>query len=518
MPRRGHAGGRNIVSSRIILDAAQCETIQQFSGGVSHLWSDQPDPLKHAQVVEELRSKAPIHKPAALAQTISLDITVEPEALAKELHAEPGFIWLDDEVGRHHMFHDPLCIISCDGEQAHVQGTCGSAHFACGSFGLLQAAVEAWAGVPGARLVGYIAYECGGEIEDLGSSDTDGGTWPHLWFALYDRRVTAEGERWSLTGTEAWRGEGSVRNAASDFARWLDARKGPMQVTSHDTEKPLSPGPLESDPEAAAFKESVADLVNRILRGDFFQVNFCRHLQAPLEVPLAWPLFQRMRARAGGRFRAFLHLDDKRSILSVSPELYLRVRAGKVESKPIKGTRPRGKSHEEDEALRRDLSSSEKDRAELSMIVDVVRNDLSRVCLAGSVKVEEHATVLTLPSLHHTVSRVSGTLRPDVGLVDLLRASFPAASITGAPKIAAMKAVHELERQKRGPCMGAIGWISLTGEMELSVAIRTAFTDAGKVIYLAGCGITSDSQPVQELRESQAKAKSFVNSLGLLDE
>jgi para-aminobenzoate synthetase component 1 len=222
-----------------------------------------------------------------------------------------------------------------------------------------------------------------------------------------------------------------------------------------------------------------------------------------------------MRALNPADAGAFLHLGDGRAILSGSPELFLRIRNGTIESRPIKGTRRRGQTEAEDRALRDGLLHSEKDRAELAMVVDVTRNDLSRICEAGTVEVAEHATLMTLPTLHHTFSRVVGRLLPDVSAADILKATFPPASITGAPKIAAMAAAFKEERAPRGPCMGAIGWISLEGEMELSVAIRTAFTYRGQVTYLAGCGITAHSDPAEELAESHNKAAAFLAALNV---
>ena len=211
------------------------------------------------------------------------------------------------------------------------------------------------------------------------------------------------------------------------------------------------------------------------------------------------------------QYESYIQIDDQRAILSISPELFLRVTAGIVESSPIKGTRPRAHDAAEDQALSAELLTSEKDRAELAMIVDVVRNDLGRVCETGSVEVTQHAALMTLPTVHHLYSTVKGRLR--TGLVDLLRAAFPAASITGAPKIEAIRAAMREEGQLRGPCMGAIGWISMDGNMELSVAIRTAFTSDGQVRYYAGCGITADSDPHTEFIESSHKAAAFVRAL-----
>jgi para-aminobenzoate synthetase component 1 len=185
-----------------------------------------------------------------------------------------------------------------------------------------------------------------------------------------------------------------------------------------------------------------------------------------------------------------------------------------VETRPIKGTRRRGASPREDRALARELVESAKDRAELTMIVDVARNDLGRVCEPGSVEVPVHGELVSLPTVHHTVSTVRGRLLPGAGPADLLRASFPPASITGAPKIRAMSILAGEEERRRGPAMGAFGWISLAGDLELAVAIRTAVCVDGRVAYHAGCGIVADSDPEQEFEESAVKAKAFLTALG----
>jgi para-aminobenzoate synthetase component 1 len=246
-----------------------------------------------------------------------------------------------------------------------------------------------------------------------------------------------------------------------------------------------------------------------------FQVNLCRRLEARYDPGLAWELYRRLRSRTPAEYGAFLDLGDGRAVLSVSPERFLRVRGRRVESRPIKGTRPRGDDEETDRALARELAESEKDRAELAMIVDLVRNDLGRVCRTGTVGVHRHAELVSLPTVHHTQSTVSGELRPEVGPADLLRATFPAGSITGAPKIQAMVIASEEEERRRGPAMGAIGWIGLDGSLDLSVAIRTAVVAGDRVTYHAGCGIVADSDPDAELGETRAKARAFLDALGL---
>lgn len=269
-----------------------------------------------------------------------------------------------------------------------------------------------------------------------------------------------------------------------------------------------------SRPHRAGFEAAVVRIVERIATGEIFQVNLCRRLEAPLPADRVWPLYRRLRAASPSGQGAFLDLGRGRAVLSISPELFLSLREGEVESRPIKGTRPRGANPRDDRALARELLASEKDRAELTMIVDVVRNDLGRVCEAGSVEVVQHAELVTLPTLHHTVSTVRGRLREGAGPVELLRASFPPASITGAPKIQAMSVIAAEEERRRGPAMGAVGWISLGGNLELSVSIRTAAAARGRVAYHAGCGIVADSDPELEFAESAAKARAFLAALG----
>jgi para-aminobenzoate synthetase component 1 len=337
--------------------------------------------------------------------------------------------------------------------------------------------LEAWRGPSEAILAGFLSYDLATEIEDLGPVPPPDFTFPQFYFALYDSAFTLEDHQWRHSATTAWR----------------------------------SPPALRSRPSQSSFEASVERIVATIRAGDIFQTNLCRRLEADFDPAMAWDLYQRMRTISPAQYESYIQIDDQRAILSISPELFLKVDAGMVESSPIKGTRPRAHDAAEDQALAADLLTSEKDRAELAMIVDVVRNDLGRVCETGSVEVTQHAALMTLPTVHHLYSRVKGRLRG--GLVDLLRAAFPAASITGAPKIEAIRAAMREEGQLRGPCMGAIGWISMDGNMELSVAIRTAFTSDGQVRYYAGCGITADSDPHTEFMESSHKAAAFVRAL-----
>ncbi|MCU1330112.1 MAG: aminodeoxychorismate synthase, subunit [Bryobacterales bacterium] len=442
---------------------------------------------------------APATQPA---EQVHVQSTASPDQVADLLQNATGFIWLDGASGRHLLFHEPLAVLSCDGAEISVHGPGGHRAVHGKSLDGLDAALQAWS-APGALFAGWIGYEVGEELERFKGPSRDVGL-PRLHFGLYDSVLiwTAE-QGWSQQGTCAW------RPFKAEGQKLLDsAQSRPL------AEPPPRPSPpVENDDEG--FLNGVKTIVRAIYAGDLFQTNLCRHLVNPFAAGEAWPLYRRMRQLNPAAAGAFVCLDDDRQILSGSPESFLRVRSGAVESQPIKGTRARGQTPAADVALRNDLAASEKDRAELAMVVDVTRNDLSRVCLPGTVHVAEHAKLLTLPTLHHTYSRVTGQLCPGTTPADLLRAAFPPASITGAPKIAAMSAAWREELAPRGPCMGSIGWISSGGDMELSVAIRTAFTTPGQITYLAGCGITADSDPASELAESQAKAAAFLRALGL---
>jgi len=211
-------------------------------------------------------------------------------------------------------------------------------------------------------------------------------------------------------------------------------------------------------------------------------------------------------------FAAYLNFGET-VIESASPERFLSLRNGWVETRPIKGTRPRGSTAEEDERLATELLASEKDNAENVMIVDLLRNDLSRVCRDGSVSVPELCALETYATVFHLVSTVVGEMRPGLGAVDLLRASFPGGSITGAPKIRAMEIIAELEPTQRGPYCGSVGWFGFDGGMDTSIVIRTYAIKDGWVTFQAGGGIVADSDPAAEYEESLAKARALIRAL-----
>ncbi len=287
--------------------------------------------------------------------------------------------------------------------------------------------------------------------------------------------------------------------------------------------------PLEIDGQrltANLTRDEYLDRIERvkehIAAGDIYQANLTQCLTVALR-PETTPerIYLCLRRTHPASFSAFIRrrLD---TVVSASPERFLRVghdddeEQGRwIEAWPIKGTRARGRTPLEDERLRRELQESEKDRAENVMIVDLMRNDLGRVCQYGSVEVTELCAIQEHPTLFHLVSKVRGQLRDAVGAGDLLRAAFPCGSITGAPKLRAMEIIDELETVPRGLSMGAIGYFSFDGRLDLSVAIRTMTVRAGKARFNVGGGIVADSDPALEYEESLTKARALLRALSL---
>jgi para-aminobenzoate synthetase component 1 len=485
------------------------------------MWSDRPSRRRRTRLADRLRAVLPAPADGSRGSKTPLrsgarrggrePVPPGPEAVAREARERTGLAWLDSGAGAHRIGSRPLVTLTVKAGRATVEGARGRASFRAGGFELLEAAFDAWGGAAGAVLAGFFGYELAGELEPLPSPPPDDLGLPDLHLALYDAGLLWNGRSWTLETAGAW---GNPDLSAVEAERLLaDARRREPEIPPAR----LTSGPVVSHPGRGGFEAAVERIRERIASGEIFQANLCRRLEAPLTPEAVWPLYLRLRDASPADHGAFFDLGHGRSLLSVSPELFLSVRGSAVETRPIKGTRPRGASPREDRALARELMESEKDRAELTMIVDVARNDLGRVCEPGSVEVPIHAELMSLPTVHHTVSTVRGRLLPGTGPAGLLRASFPAASITGAPKIRAMSILAAEEERRRGPAMGAFGWISLTGDLELAVAIRTAVFSGGvdgRVAYHAGCGIVADSDPEQEFEESAVKARALLTALG----
>ncbi len=275
----------------------------------------------------------------------------------------------------------------------------------------------------------------------------------------------------------------------------------------------LLDGALQED-EPQLYLDAVARICDYILAGDVFQVNLSRVWRGRLRAEVrAQQVYQRLRKTNPAPFAALATWDD-RAVLSSSPERLVRVDGtGHIETRPIAGTRPRGSDDVADNAYSSELLVHPKERAEHVMLIDLERNDLGRVCVAGSIEVNELMVLESYAHVHHIVSNVRGQLRPGVTPGAVIRAVFPGGTITGCPKVRCMEIIAELEGQGRGAYTGALGYINTDGSLDLNILIRTLMMEGDEIGFRAGAGIVADSQPEQELEETRAKARGMVLAL-----
>jgi para-aminobenzoate synthetase component I len=358
--------------------------------------------------------------------------------------------------------------------------------------------------------VGAWAYDLARRIEELPSRGRPGPPSPHLHLRLADLAVavTPERDRALLVGRDL-SGRGRLGVRAATLADRVRAGSVAARSDPPGGGQRPDPGPVGTSLPRDAYLAAVGAILERIAAGDVFQVNLTQRLAARWDADVA-SLYRRLRARSPAPMGALLPTIG---VASVSPETFLDVDGREVTTRPIKGTRPRVDDPALDAALADDLATSGKDRAENVMVVDLERNDLGRVCVPGTVTVPHLTAVERHPTVWHLVSTVAGRLRPAVGYGELLRATFPCGSITGAPKVAAMTIIEELEPVRRGWYCGAVGFLS-PGAASLSVAIRTATRHRdGTVSFGAGGGIVADSDPEAEHVESLDKAAAFLRAI-----
>ncbi|HEY8614671.1 anthranilate synthase component I family protein [Phenylobacterium sp.] len=362
-------------------------------------------------------------------------------------------------------------------------------------------------------VAGLASYDLGDRVERLGLGRLD--DWPDLACGRYPSVLAFDHRRRRSIAVGRGADPAAARRAAETALAWLALPARQAAPPAAD----LSP----DDP--AVYEAAVAEVVGRIHAGEIFQANIARRWRGRLAQGAApADVLANLAARSPAPFASYLRLPG-RAVVSNSPERFLRVVPcdGRLtaETQPIKGTAPRGRSEAEDRALAEALAASPKDRAENLMIVDLMRNDLARVCSAGSVRTPELFRLVSFANVHHLVSTVTGLLAPGRTAVDLLQASFPPGSITGAPKVQAMKVISQLE-PPRGPFFGAMFQLGFDGMLDSSVLIRTAgFVQEGdrpgatwRVEARAGAGIVADSDPRQERQETESKISAMAAALG----
>lgn len=347
-------------------------------------------------------------------------------------------------------------------------------------------------------LIGYWSYDLGRCLEPRDKAPDDATTLPWSRVGLYD---------WALIQDHRQRQSWLVATPArrDDVMHWLAAFReveSPFRITA----------PFTAELDRAGYGERFRQVQAYIQAGDCYQINLAQRFSAPYEGDL-WQAYLRLRQATPTPFAGYLAWDDK-AVLSLSPERFLQVHDGQVEARPIKGTRPRGRDEAEDQRLARELLDSDKDRAENVMIVDLLRNDLGRVCRPGSVRVPQLCGLESYANVHHLVSSVRGELATCQAPLDLLAASFPGGSITGAPKVRAMQIIDELEPSRRSVYCGSLGYIDTRGHMDTSIAIRTAVADTGRLHLWGGGGLVADSNEDEEYDETLDKIRHLLDALG----
>ncbi len=364
--------------------------------------------------------------------------------------------------------------------------------------------------------VGYFSYDLCHFIEKLPIKAVDDLNLPECYLGFYDA-IAAFDHRENKTyivstGFPELEEEKRRRRAEARLneLRNLVLLSPPPRPVPES--QPLKRIELKANFSHEGYLAAVAKAREYIGAGDIFQVNLSQRFEAELNVQ-PYELYKRLRRINPAPFAGYLNFDGL-NVAGASPERFLKVLGDLVETRPIKGTHPRGKTPEEDKVMAEDLLKSVKDRAENIMIVDLERNDLGRVCRYGSVKVTELAILETYPTVFHLTSTVVGRLRENKNRLDLLKASFPGGSITGAPKVRAMEIIDELEPTRRSVYTGSLGYLSFNGDMDLNIVIRTIIVKGGRAYFQVGGAIVYDSEPEAEYVETLDKGRALMQALG----
>ncbi len=355
-------------------------------------------------------------------------------------------------------------------------------------------------------LAGFVGYECGGLIEPSAAGPVSPHRLPDFAFGAYD--AVAVFNRRTQTARIVGRSAAALENVRSSLG--LASRT--------DCEAEIHVKRQDSNFAPEDYRRAVGAVQQKIRAGELFQANISQRITVEGVGPIdAYQLFRRASATSSAGFGAFIPYNDG-SIISLSPERFFSITAEldgrlKIVAEPIKGTRPRGRTFDDDARLLAELIADPKDRAENIMIADLTRSDLSRICMDLSIIEEKLCEPRTFAAVHHLVSRISGVLSEGVDAVGALQALFPCGSITGAPKVQAMKVIAEIEKTGRGPYCGAIGYIDDRGGADFSVAIRLAIADEGRLTIPVGGGITLRSDPQAEYDETLVKGRHFFGLL-----
>ncbi len=376
-------------------------------------------------------------------------------------------------------------------------------------------------------LIGYLGYELGHQVEDFAQTTINDLQMPDAFFGAYDALIAID----HLTETTWLLASGLPEKPKSPAARIRarqrikELREVVIAAREDETEsiiiKTANPkkteqissadGQLEANFSYSSYQQAIEKILNYIAAGDIYQVNLSQRFATPFSGSHQ-EFYLHFRDLSPAPFGAFL-ATGKHCIMSNSPERYLLINDDYIETRPIKGTRPRGATAKEDTDLGQELLSSPKDRAEHIMIVDLERNDLGRVATYGSVHVPEMQILESYANVHHMVSTVAARIRAEKSSSECLLNSFPGGSITGAPKLRSMEIIDELEPTCRGVYTGSIGYFDFSGDLDFNIAIRTAIACNNHLYFQVGGGIIADSNPDDEYQETRTKAASFLKAL-----
>jgi para-aminobenzoate synthetase component 1 len=448
--------------------------------------------------------------------TFALPYFADSAALFSIWADQPWAVFLDSgfpysQQGRYDIIAaEPLCTLLTHGETTTITSPSGVSHSHADPFMLVKQQLEAFAGqsvelpeLPfNGGAIGYFSYDLARRLE-------------HLPVLAEDAEHIAE----MAVGIYAWAVLVDHQQQQSLLvAQGLDAEKCAELVARFSVlpEQPIKRpfavlGEIRSNMDKNAYAAAFGRIKQYLLEGDCYQVNLTQRFAATCTGD-PWTAYQALRQANAAPFSGYLNLPEVR-ILSSSPERFLKLHNRMVETKPIKGTRPRKTDAAEDQAQMALLENSTKDRAENLMIVDLLRNDIGKTCKSGSVKVPKLFAVESYATVHHLVSTVTGELADQQHALDLLQSCFPGGSITGAPKIRAMEIIEELEPHRRGVYCGSIAYISFAGNMDSNIAIRTLVQSGDSIRFWAGGGIVNDSVLAEEYQECFDKAAALLRVL-----
>jgi len=365
--------------------------------------------------------------------------------------------------------------------------------------------------------VGYLSYDLCHFVERLPSRAIDDLQLPECYFGFYDCGLAFDnlsGKTYAYsTGLPEQNEPARMEKAQRRLDEFILIIEKATYGYQSNTEKGSNAIPLKihSNFTRDNYLKAVERARQYIIDGDIFEVNLSQRFEAEIQIT-PYDLYRRLRRINPAPFASYLNFNEVK-VVGASPERFLRKSGDMVETRPIKGTRRRGNTPEEDEKLSKELLSSSKDRAENIMIVDLERNDLGRVCRYGSVRVSELTILETFPTVFHLTSTVEGRLNEDKTCIDLLHATFPGGSITGAPKVRSMEIIDELEPTRRSVYTGSIGYLGFNGDIDLNIVIRTFLLKGGKAYFQAGGAVVYDSNPAEEYQETLDKVKALFTAL-----